>query len=88
MFDVYVSNDSKKFLNKIDRKSGENLTSALSFLKTNPVPIKDLDVKKLAGELDSYRIRIGKFRILYKVFWNEKKIRIAKIERRSDSTYN
>ena len=34
-----------------------------------PVPIKSLDVAKLKGEKNKYRIRKGNFRIVYEVIW-------------------
>lgn len=49
--------------------------------------LKDLDVKKLKGYDDIFRVRKGKIRILYKVNENNE-IYILAIERRSDNTYN
>jgi mRNA interferase RelE/StbE len=87
MFEIFVSNKAKKFLRSLDRKVANEITIALSFLKVNPVPVKEYDVKKLSRETDFYRIRIGRYRVVYNVYWNEKKIRIAKIEMRDETTY-
>ncbi len=87
MFKIFVGNKAKKFLRSLDRKLAEELIRVLSFLETNPVPIKEYDVKKLSGEIDSYRIRVGRYRIVYTIVWNEKKIRISKIEIRGETTY-
>lgn len=38
--------------------------------------------RKLRGEVDVYRLRIGKIRILYKILWDEKVAVVFKIERR------
>ena len=87
MFEVYVSGKAKKFFRNLDRKIADELISAVSFLKTSPVPVKEFDIKKLAGETDSYRIRMGRYRILYTVYWDEKIIRISKIEMKGETTY-
>ena len=87
MFEIFISNKAKKFLRNINRKLAEEIATAISLLKANPVPVTELDIKKLSGETDTYRIRIGRYRITYTVYWNEKVIRIAKIELRSETTY-
>lgn len=46
-----------------------------------------LDIKKLKGRDDIYRIRKGNLRIIYRLD-NDRKIYILAIERRSNTTYN
>jgi mRNA-degrading endonuclease RelE of RelBE toxin-antitoxin system len=46
----------------------------------------NLEVRKLKGKDDIYRIRKGDIRIIYKI--NSGKIWLIAIERRSDNTYN
>ncbi|MBI2583275.1 MAG: type II toxin-antitoxin system RelE/ParE family toxin [Candidatus Aenigmarchaeota archaeon] len=82
MFEIFISNQAKKFLRGIDRKIAGEMTDVLSFLKATPIPVKDFDVSKLSGEEDSYRIRIGRYRILYRIYWKERKLRIIRIETR------
>jgi len=38
--------------------------------------------RKLKGEVDAYRLRVGKIRVLYKILWDEKVIVVFKIEHR------
>jgi len=45
-----------------------------------------LDVKKLKGREDIYRVRKGDIRIIYHL--NNGVIKILAVERRSDTTYN
>ena len=45
-----------------------------------------LDIKKLSGYEDLFRIRKGKFRIIFQITQNNAKI--FSIDRRSDTTYN
>ena len=54
----------------------------ISELEINPVPWRKWDVRKIRGEEDVYRIRIGKYRLIYWVNWKERKIIILKIARR------
>lgn len=87
MYEVYVGKKARKFLNHLPEKTRNTLKTSLLLLKTNPVPVKEYDVKKISGFASAYRIRIGGFRILYDVDWTQKEINVAKIERRSESTY-
>jgi mRNA-degrading endonuclease RelE of RelBE toxin-antitoxin system len=64
-----------------ERKQIKSILEKLSFGK-----IESLDVKKLKGREDIYRVRKGKIRIIYRQ--NEKNIYILTIERRSDNTYD
>ncbi len=47
---------------------------------------KNLDIKKLKGSSDIFRVCKGKIRIIYR-FTSEKEIYILTIERRNDTTY-
>ncbi len=51
----------------------------LKTLSLDPIPAKRYDVKKLSGLKDSFRIRMGKVRIVYTVLWKEKVVLIARI---------
>ena len=44
-----------------------------------------LDVKKLKGQTDIFRVRKGKLRIIYQLKENE--VKILAIERRTETTY-
>jgi mRNA-degrading endonuclease RelE of RelBE toxin-antitoxin system len=45
-------------------------------------PAVKLDLVKVAGESDVYRVRFGKFRALFKVYESEKTIVVVKIDHR------
>ncbi|MCX6815636.1 MAG: type II toxin-antitoxin system RelE/ParE family toxin [Candidatus Aenigmarchaeota archaeon] len=79
MFMVELSRRAKKELDLLnDKRIGEILES----LKLDPVPVKFYDVKKLEGIKDSFRIRVGKIRILYTIVWQNKIILVSRIEKR------
>lgn len=75
---------TEKALKKLNRKEKESVKQILTQLATGI--LNGLDVKKLKGRKDVFRIRKGKLRIMYRIA--EKKIFILAIERRSDTTYD
>lgn len=67
--------------NKEDRKILEYLIA-----KINSLNWRGLNIKKLKGYQDIFRLRKGKIRIIF--IQTNKSIRIINIERRKESTYN
>ena len=49
-------------------------------LQENPVPAESLDVAKMKGLPNTFRIRIGDVRILYQVMWKDLMVRVGVIE--------
>ena len=45
-------------------------------LQENPVPADHYDIKKIKGERDTYRVRLGEMRIIYEISWTMKKVLI------------
>ena len=46
----------------------------------------DLDLKKLKGLSDRYRVRVGPVRVIFEM--TDRDIRVLEISKRSDNTYN
>ena len=67
--------------------AGEKEITKAILAKINCHNFNGLNIKKLKGRQDIYRVRKGKIRIIYRIDEN-KKIFILTIERRSDNTYN
>ena len=86
-FEVFLSNNAEKGLAKSDSFIKKRMHEALDELETNPVPIQKFDVTKLSGSESNYRIRIGQYRMLYSIKWNEKQIQVFDINKRKDRTY-
>lgn len=76
-------NKIDKFLSKLDRKERERLEPIIVAIVLNDTT--SLDVKKLRGRNDEYRVRTGSIRIQYKKYgaYNF----ITEIEFRNDNTY-
>jgi mRNA interferase RelE/StbE len=75
-----LTNDAKKFLDKLPPKQFKQIAVSMIELINNPFPH---DYKHLAGYPGYYRIDCGEYRICYKVI--EKHIYVPCIERRNDN---
>ncbi|MFQ6055934.1 MAG: type II toxin-antitoxin system RelE/ParE family toxin [Methanosarcinales archaeon] len=69
-----------KFLSKMDEVNKKKVFNKIKKLEENPFP---KGFKKLKGEKDAFRIKVGAFRILYKIIKEDKVILIFKIDKRS-----
>lgn len=72
-----------KALNKFSAK--EKLEVKDIFLKIKSGNLKELNIKKLRGRNDVFRVRKGNLRVIYRT--EESKIFILSVGRRSESTY-
>ncbi|MEN7981967.1 MAG: type II toxin-antitoxin system RelE/ParE family toxin [Nanoarchaeota archaeon] len=79
-FELDYSKSSKKFLRKSEKELLLRIFNKLEKLKENPVPS---DAKRIEGSKElTFRIRIGKYRILYEVNNNKKVVLVSKIDNR------
>ena len=65
-----------KYLKKLDRNTQLRIIKSINQLPSG-------DVKKLQGKAEDYRLRVGKYRIVY-MYENEQTIKIIKIDTRGD----
>ena len=79
-----MSSELEKLLAKISPKEKKNLENIIEKIITSNV--KGLDMKKVVGYDDVFRVGKGNFRIIFKITKTDTKI--VSIERRSDTTYN
>jgi len=73
----------QKALNKFSKIEKEIVKKIL--LKIKSGKFNNLDLKKLKGRNDIYRIRKGKIRIIYR--FEKEDIYLMAVERRNDKTY-
>ncbi len=78
-FEINIKDKSLKFISSLKKSERERLKEAILVLKDEPVPIKYLDIAKIKGEKNTYRIRKGKLRIVYEVIWEQKLILIHRV---------
>ena len=74
----------QKSLNKLSEKDRALVKQVFTAIENSQVV--GLDVKKLKGHDDIFRVRKGKIRIVYRIHNGE--LYILAIERRNDTTYN
>ncbi len=74
---------NQKFLKRLSTKEFSSVEKALH--KINVGDTKNLDIKKLTGYQDVYRVRIKTIRIIFLI--NENRIDVLEISRRNEKTY-
>ncbi|MCB9811230.1 MAG: hypothetical protein H6779_03585 [Candidatus Nomurabacteria bacterium] len=74
---------NEKFLKKLSNKELSDLSDILELIKEGKT--KQVDVKKLVGYSDVFRVRKEKIRIIFLA--NRDRIDILEISRRNDKTY-
>lgn len=81
---LQIDNIVYKFLEKIPRKDAERILIAVNNLSNDPF---FGDIKKMKGEENSWRRRIGAYRIFYEIIPREKTVYVFRTERRTSKTY-
>ncbi|MCW3137392.1 MAG: type II toxin-antitoxin system RelE/ParE family toxin [Methanophagales archaeon] len=79
MYEIKIKKSAKKDLDDLDDKMYVRIDRAIQGLRNDPFP---RGIKKLRGEENRYRIREGKYRILYEVDQKNKTIVIYRIKLR------
>ena len=79
-FTIIYADSVVKFIKKLPKRRQIQIVRKLDLLAVNP---RLLDIKKLKGYKDAYRVRIGKYRALVVVDFKKKEIHVDAIETRS-----
>jgi len=82
MFNILLSNKAEKFLKKIDSVKREKIKLKLKLLVD--FPDRNLDIIKIIGEDDTYRVRIGKIRVLFVISQKGEELIIVDIDFRGN----
>jgi len=78
---IVVKRRAEKELGSLPQKDIKRIVTAIDSLAENPLP---LNTKKLSGQKDRWRIRVGHYRILYTIDESERLITIFRIGHRKD----
>lgn len=81
---VRIAARARKELKKFPRKDSHRIIEVMASMAVSPY---QGDIEKMAGEINSWRRRVGSYRIFYEISAPEKIIKIFRIERRTSSTY-
>ncbi|GIP53258.1 type II toxin-antitoxin system RelE family toxin [Paenibacillus vini] len=65
-YKIELSTDSEKYLRKLDKPTKIRILNHLTILTENPRH-PELDIKKMQGRPNLYRLRVGTYRILYTI---------------------
>lgn len=77
-FRVFLHKKAYEFLEGLSSEHKKRIVDKLKQLEN--FPTVRLDIVKIAGEANTFRLRIGNCRALFKVYEHEKIIVIAKID--------
>lgn len=80
MFEIFLDTPAKNFIKKLDSKSSQRIIKAIEKLAEDPIPH---DAKRIYGTSEKlFRIRVGDFRVLYRIDYEEIIIIVVDIDSR------
>ena len=80
MYEILFSRKASHFASTLQESYKEKIRDALRILMENPF---SYPYKKIRGKTNVYRIRVGKYRVLYKVDEKKRIVTVLKIDKRS-----
>lgn len=82
MYHLVIRNKPKKFLDKLQSDQAQRFSTAIHKLINNPLVG---DIQKLRGDVpNAYRLRVGKWRVLFLRHDDNRTIDIVVIDKRGD----
>jgi len=81
---VHVDRAVEKQLRRIPHRDAERVFSAITEMAANPY---SGDVVKMHGEKDTWRCRVGSYRIFFEVLPEDRIVYVYRVERRTSTTY-
>jgi mRNA interferase RelE/StbE len=82
VFRIEITNTAHHHLRNLSNSNRQRIHEAIEQMSDNPRPF---GVKKLKGEVDFYRIRVGDHRVLYQIDDNAKLVIITRIMSRENA---
>ncbi|OFS84051.1 cytotoxic translational repressor of toxin-antitoxin stability system [Oligella sp. HMSC05A10] len=84
MYDINWSNRAKKQLRKIDITDRKRISDAVDLLADCENAV---NVKRLVNHQYGYRLRVGRYRVLFDVQTQIKIVDVQEVTKRDDRTY-
>jgi len=81
---IHFQKQPLKELEKMSNEDRERILRALKILRNNPYDMQRLNTKQLKGRNRNWRLRVGKYRIIYELFDAQILIDVIKIGPRGD----
>ena len=79
VYEIIFTHRSAKFIEALPQSHRQKLREITESLGSNPF---SYPYRKIRGETNLYRIRLGKFRMLYEIDEKEKRVVILKVDKR------
>ena len=85
-FDISVKPTfEKRFQKVLDKKTQKQAAKAIRTLEHDPFGLTRIaNIKKLKGQNNIYRLRVGDFRIFYEIDKSKKEVILLTVEHRKD----
>ena len=80
-YKIVITETAERALYRLPKKIVPKIVAAIQSLTINPYPS---GCRKLSGEQDTFRIRLGTYRIIYEIYKSTIEIKILKIGHRKD----
>lgn len=80
-YDLLISHSAEKTLKKLPKKDITRIVTTIEKLAIDPRP---QGCRKLSGETDTYRVRVGVYRVIYEIEERILRILVLKIGHRKD----
>ncbi|HDM27001.1 MAG: type II toxin-antitoxin system RelE/ParE family toxin [Thermoprotei archaeon] len=76
---IYLTRRANRELKRLSPDIRERIEEKIEELSSDPLP---RGAAKLVGLKDAYRVRVGDYRILYRVYWKERMVVVFRIAMR------
>ena len=83
-YDVLLHRDVLKRLRDAPENVREKFAELVEELRLNPIPSEKFDIKKLKGRENTFRVRLGSYRVIYELQRNKLLILIIKFGKREN----
>ncbi len=80
MFSLFISPEVSKKISKLNRNEQKRLL--IKIIELENYPNVHLDIRKLASIQNAFRLRVGKYRILFSVHWKTSEILVYEVNTR------
>lgn len=80
-YTVHIRPSAQKAISKIEKKFVSKIIERIDLLATDP---RHRGSIKLSGEENAYRIRVGKYRIIYEIYDSKVLVSVINVDHRKD----
>ena len=82
MYEVYLERRAEKDLRRLPKEEFRKVISVIKSLAENPRPP---GCRKITGSERDWRVRVGKYRILYEIDDDAKAVRVMRVRHRREA---